>query len=341
MTVSADLADELTALVGRPAVETRPEVLHRLSRDFSWLSPILSRDLRSVPASVAVSPEHTDQVADVLGFAYRRRLAVTPRGAGTSNYGQSVPMAPGIVLDTTRLTGISDIDADSVVVEAGATFASLEEKLAEHNREVAVMPSTVTSTVAGFLSGGNQGIGSIEFGSIWDGWVRGLTVVGCVENPEPVDINGDSMNRHLHAYGTTGIITRARLRTAPKRDRTVLFAAFDTLAAATRAGRELMDLPVPPRAISVRCRSRSRSNSTMSLPSTSTARPGTRSSRAVAAWPRCGAIWTAKPSQTRSMAMAVPSPPPMQMAATPRFSPRFSSALSSVTMIRAPEAPIG
>ena len=251
MTVSADLADELTALVGRPAVETRPEVLHRLSRDFSWLSPILSRDLRSVPASVAVSPARTDQVADVLGFAYRRRLAGTPRGAGTSNYGQSVPMAPGIVLDTTRLTGISDIDADSVVVEAGATFASLEEKLAEHNREVAVMPSTVTSTVAGFLSGGNQGIGSIEFGSIWDGWVRGLTVVGCVENPEPVDINGDSMNRHLHAYGTTGIITRARLRTAPKRDRTVLFAAFDTLAAATRAGRELMDLPVPPRAISV------------------------------------------------------------------------------------------
>ncbi|WP_374158113.1 FAD-binding oxidoreductase [Mycobacterium sp. G7A2] len=251
MTVSADLADELIALVGRPGVETRPEVLHRLSRDFSWLSPILSRDLRSVPASVAVSPEHTDQVADVLDFAYRRRLAVTPRGAGTSNYGQSVPMAPGIVLDTTRLTGIIDIDADSVVVEAGATFASLEEALAEHNREVAVMPSTVTSTVAGFLSGGNQGIGSIEFGSIWDGWVRGLTVVGCVQDPEPVDITGDSMGRHLHAYGTTGIITRARLGTAPKRDRTVLFAAFDTLAAATRAGRELMDLPVPPRAISV------------------------------------------------------------------------------------------
>ena len=128
MTVSADLADELIALVGRPGVETRPEVLHRLSRDFSWLSPILSRDLRSVPASVAVSPEHTDQVADVLDFAYRRRLAVTPRGAGTSNYGQSVPMAPGIVLDTTRLTGISDIDADSVVVEAGADPKAVDDE---------------------------------------------------------------------------------------------------------------------------------------------------------------------------------------------------------------------
>jgi hypothetical protein len=39
--------------------------------------------------------------------------------------------------------------------------------------------------------------------------------------------------------------------------------------------------------------------------------------------------------------MAVPSPPPMQMAATPRRSPRASSAWSSVTTMRAPEAPIG
>lgn len=48
-----------------------------------------------------------------------------------------------------------------------------------------------------------------------------------------------------------------------------------------------------------------------------------------------------KQSQTRSIAMAVPSPPPMQMAATPRLRPRVSSAFKSVTMIRAPDAPIG
>ena len=253
MTVSADLADELTALVGETGVETRPEVLDRMSRDFSWLSPILSRDLHPVTASVGVSPTRAAEVADVLGLAHRRGLAVTPRGAGTSNYGQSVPMAPGIVLDTTRMTGIrySPGPDNDVVVEAGVSFAALEDALAAHDREVAVMPSTVTSTVAGFLSGGNQGIGSIEFGSIWDGWVRGLTVVGCVEDPQPVHVSGDALAGHLHAYGTTGVITEARLRTAPRRERTVLFAAFDSLAEATRAGRELMDLPVPPRAISV------------------------------------------------------------------------------------------
>ena len=45
--------------------------------------------------------------------------------------------------------------------------------------------------------------------------------------------------------------------------------------------------------------------------------------------------------QGRSIAIAVPSPPPMQIAAMPRFGPRVSSACSRVTMIRAPEAPIG
>src|SRR6056297_391180 len=45
--------------------------------------------------------------------------------------------------------------------------------------------------------------------------------------------------------------------------------------------------------------------------------------------------------QTRSIAMAVPSPPPMQIAATPRLRSRFSKAFSSVTMIRAPLAPMG
>ena len=45
--------------------------------------------------------------------------------------------------------------------------------------------------------------------------------------------------------------------------------------------------------------------------------------------------------QKIGVAMAVPSPPPIQIAATPRFSPRRSSALRSVTMIRAPDAPMG
>ena len=44
---------------------------------------------------------------------------------------------------------------------------------------------------------------------------------------------------------------------------------------------------------------------------------------------------------TISIAIAVASPPPMHSAATPRLPPVFFSAPSSVTTMRAPEAPIG
>src|SRR5262249_22369553 len=46
-------------------------------------------------------------------------------------------------------------------------------------------------------------------------------------------------------------------------------------------------------------------------------------------------------SHRRSTATAVASPPPMHSEAIPRLRPRFSSALSSVTRMRAPDAPMG
>ena len=251
MTPPTTVADELRTLVGDAGVETRPEVLDRWSRDFSWLSPILSRDLDAVTAQVAVRPSSTDEVIDVLKYAYRHRIPVITRGAGTGNYGQAVPLAAGMVLETGLLTDVLDIDDNTVDVQGGITFGALEQALAQHDREVAVLPSMLPSTVAGFLSGGNQGLGSIEFGSIWDGWVHRLTVVGCVPDPHPRTVTGAALGGHLHAYGTTGVITDVRLQTAPKRTRTVVFGAFTDLRSATDAGRLLMDLPVPPRAISV------------------------------------------------------------------------------------------
>ncbi|CAN5181481.1 FAD-binding oxidoreductase [soil metagenome] len=251
MTVPATVADELRILVGDAGVENRPDILERWSRDFSWLSPILARDLTAVSAEVAVQPRSTAEVVEVLRYAYQHRIPVTPRGAGTGNYGQAVPLAAGIVLETGRLSGVLDVDGETALVRSGTTFAALEQALAAYDREAAVFPSMLTSTVAGFLSGGNQGLGSIEFGSIWDGWVRELVVVGCVESPEPLAVSGSAIDRHLHAYGTTGVITEVRLQTAPKRERTVVFGAFEELRAATSAGRTLMDLAVPPRAISV------------------------------------------------------------------------------------------
>lgn len=250
-----DLLDDLRAAVGEHRVTADRDSCESASRDYAWMSPILRAQLPSRLADVVVTPT-VEQVPDVLAVAYRHQVAVTPRGRGTGNYGQAVPLAGGIVLDLSGCDSIRSItvDADGTAVadvEAGVTFTALERAAGERGHEVAVMPSMTGSTVGGFLSGGNQGIGSIAHGSIWDGWVRELDVVGCAAEHSAFVVAGPDVARHLHSYGTTGVITGARLALAPARNRTVVFACFDDLASAAAAGRAMMDLEPAPRVVSV------------------------------------------------------------------------------------------
>lgn len=250
MTTST-IAAELIELLGENAVSTELDARQTASKDYAWLSPILTTDLPATVADVVVRPTSSDLVPAIMDIAYRSDTPVTVRGRGTGNYGQAVPFRSGIVLDLSGCSAIRSIEDGIADVEAGVTFAKLEQAAAEHDLEVAVMPSMVGSTIGGFLSGGNQGIGSIENGSIWDGWVVGLDIVGCHEGVATRQVTGDDVSGFLHTYGTAGILTGVKLRLRPLRERTVLFASFGEFGAAALAGRELMDLDPPPRAISV------------------------------------------------------------------------------------------
>jgi FAD/FMN-containing dehydrogenase len=252
LTVDPRFLDTIASIVPPGRVYTGGEELDAMSRDFFWLSPILSAQLHGRHADVAVKPTEVSQVPAILAAAYEHRVPVTPRGRGTGNYGQAVPLRGGLVLDLTGCAAIAELESDDTIwVEAGVSFAGMEKFLNELDREVAVMPSTVTSTIGGFLAGGNQGLGSIEFGSTWDGWVRALTVVPCTADPAPATVPEHEVPAYTHSYGTTGVITAVRVATAVRRDRTVVFGAFDTLSGSWSAGMDLMQMPEPPRALAI------------------------------------------------------------------------------------------
>lgn len=251
------MAADLGRRLGPGAVRTDPATRRLASRDHSWLSPILTEDLPDTPADLVVRPVDTAGVVAALDAAARHRVPVTPRGKGTGNYGQAVPLHGGAVLDLAGCERIVDIAPDArgggvAHVGAGVTFRRLEAAAAPHGLEVAVMPSTTNSTVGGFLSGGNQGVGSIEHGSIWDGTTLATRVVPCAAGPEPFWVEGpDALTAHLHTYGTAGVLAEVRVRLAPLRARTAVYATFAHFADATAAGRTLMDLDPPPRAVAV------------------------------------------------------------------------------------------
>ncbi|MEM4277153.1 MAG: FAD-binding protein [Thermoplasmata archaeon] len=167
---------------------------------------------RSLPEAV-VQPLSAEAVAAVLRFASSRGLTVVPRGSASSPFGGSVPVLGGLVLDTSRMNRILEVDprARTVTVEAGARWAEVDHELERHGLTLRTYPSSRFSTVAGWLSTGGMGINSLSEGHVResvemvelvtaDGIVRRL----CHEDPLFHAIFGSE--------GQLGVITAVKLR---------------------------------------------------------------------------------------------------------------------------------
>jgi FAD/FMN-containing dehydrogenase len=243
--------EELVARLGAERVTVDPARRHQASRDHAWLSPILDAAVPDLVADVVVTPRSDEEAAVALAVAHAHGAAVTSRGRGTGNYGQAVPLAAGIVLDTTELAGVLDVADGWVDARAGTSFVRLEAAAREVGQELAMFPSTTGSALGGFLAGGAGGTGSIENGFLWDGFVGELELLPCWDRPEPVVVAGGTAVPHLHAYGTTGVVVRARVALRPARRWVALFASFDRFDDAVEAGRQLLTLDPLPRSLSI------------------------------------------------------------------------------------------
>lgn len=244
------LAAELTARLGTGRLGTAEASRRAASGDFAFLSPVLSRALPDAVADLVAYPHTADEIAAVVQLADRYGVPLTPRGQGTGNYGQAVPLAGGLVLDTTRADAVIEVGDGWARVEAGTPFVILEAAARRHGQELALMPTTVGSTVGGFIAGGAGGVGSVEHGWIWDGFVAALRVA-CPGEPGPVDVDGERCAPFLHAYGVTGVIATATVRLAPARTWVALLASFPSWPDAVAAGTALLRLDPPPRLLSV------------------------------------------------------------------------------------------
>lgn len=86
--------DAIAARIGadRLALDERSRFV--ASRDHAWLSPVLTEAIPDdAVADAVVRPRSAAELAATLAVAYEHDVAVTPRGKGTGNYGQSIPLA--------------------------------------------------------------------------------------------------------------------------------------------------------------------------------------------------------------------------------------------------------
>lgn len=184
----------------------------KFSKDYYWYSPVLERQLKEKIADVIVIPVDENEVALTLAYAYRHQIPVTLRGAGTGNYGQAVPLKGGIVLDLSRLNQIVEIGDGFAKAQAGVRMGLLDKKAREVGQELRIYPSTLAkATIGGFISGGSGGIGSIEWGNLWDGNVLEAVIYTMEEVPRRLVISGDDLFSYIHNYGTTGVLTEVKI----------------------------------------------------------------------------------------------------------------------------------
>jgi FAD/FMN-containing dehydrogenase len=229
-------AFELALLLGDSArVLTQPELVEQLSRDFYWYSPVLRGQLDGKVAELVVQPLSVVEIQNVLRYCHAHDLAVTPRGAGTGNYGQAVPLRGGVVLDLARMDRIEEIQAEGVAVcQPGVRLGALENAARKVGWELRCYPSTIVkASVGGFLGGGSGGIGSVAHGNLRDfNTVRALEVVTMEPEPRLVLHEGEGVHDILHAWGTNGVIARIWLALAPAVEWSQCAVALDGFDAA-------------------------------------------------------------------------------------------------------------
>jgi FAD/FMN-containing dehydrogenase len=224
----------LRAEIGPIKWEDNPILVRQKSRDFYWYSPVLKRELETVSADVVVSPTSEAEVRAVLAAAYRLEIPVTPRGAGTGNYGQAMPLMGGVLMNLAEMNKIRSIERGRVVCEPGALIIGVDKAAEASGQELRMFPSTRgTASIAGFVAGGSGGVGSINWGGLRDfGNVLRLRLMTMEATPRALELTGEDLHKAVHAYGTNGIITEVEMPLAARYDWADVIVGFDSFDSA-------------------------------------------------------------------------------------------------------------
>jgi len=233
---AADIA-ALAAQLGPGALLAEASARERYAQDET-------EDLRFLPAAVAL-PASTAEVQTILRFAHDRRLAVTPRGAGTGLSGGALAATGGIVLGLERMNRIREIDRRNLVavVEAGVITADLQNAVEAVGLFYPPDPSSRESCqLGGNIAEDAAGPRSAKYGTTRR-YVLGLEAVLADGSLLPAggknrkDATGYNLTQLLvGSEGTLAVITAATLRLLAKPAAMLtMILPFPTLEAAAEA----------------------------------------------------------------------------------------------------------
>ena len=192
---------------------------------------------KSYPTLVA-RVTSTEEVSKLMAYANEHHIAVTPRGAGTGLVGASVAVEHGIMIDTTLMNHVLELDEENLTltVEPGVLLMELRNYVEERGFYYPPDPGEKSATIGGNISTNAGGMTAVKYGVTRD-YVRSLEVVladgtimqlggKVVKNSSGYDLK----DMVIGSEGTLAFVTKAILKLLPLPKKSVsLLVPFPTL----------------------------------------------------------------------------------------------------------------
>lgn len=238
---------ELKTIVGSDAIFTDPEELSCYSYDGTGQI--------FLPEGVAF-PESAEQVSAILKLANQHGFPVVPRGAGSGMTGGSLPVRGGLVLVTSRMNRILEIDPDNMIaiVEPGVITGDLQEELKKNDLMYPPDPASLKfCSIGGNAAECAGGPSAVKYGVTRD-YIIGLEVVlptGEIMQTgvrtEKGVVGYDLTRLFIGSEGTLGVFSQLILRLLPLPEAKATFLlTFTSISSATELVAQILAAGIIP-----------------------------------------------------------------------------------------------
>ncbi|MCP2604737.1 FAD-binding oxidoreductase [Candidatus Aminicenantes bacterium AH-873-B07] len=157
-------------------------------------------------------PKNIQEIQKIFSYSRKNKIPIIPRGAATSGIGNITPVKKSIMMDLTNLNKILDFDRKKKIIyfEAGLRWWELIYFLKNHSLSVYTYPTSLFSTIGGWLCTGGYGINSFKYGHI-SNFVDAIEVV-IPNKTMTVNRNDREFKYFIGTEGQMGIISKIKLK---------------------------------------------------------------------------------------------------------------------------------
>ncbi|WP_020591184.1 FAD-linked oxidase C-terminal domain-containing protein [Kiloniella laminariae] len=176
------------------------------------------------PPLLAVLPETTQQVSEILAYCQTEGIKVVPRGSGTSLSGGALPLADGILLCMGKFNRVLEVDYDNrcAVVQPGVTNLGITKAVEQDGFYYAPDPSSqIACSIGGNVAENAGGVHCLKYGLTTNN-LLGIEMVlidGTILRfgGKHLDSPGyDLLGLMTGSEGLLGVVTEVTVRILPK-----------------------------------------------------------------------------------------------------------------------------